>query len=466
MTEPPPTVAVLGAGMAGLLAAHRLRQAGCRVRLLEAASQAGGIARTIRRDGWTIDLGAVTMGEPGATVAEVLRQAGEAEVLVEPAAGMSRRYLVHEGRPVAVPTTTAEMLATPLLSVAGRLRMLKEPFVARGGGGEETAAAFARRRFGDETAERFMDPLVASTTGGDPNLVLAAYAFPKLVDFERRAGSVLKGRMRATREARRLGRRPAREGVAALTGLGALAERLAVGLSGDLRTGAAVEAVRRAGDLIEVRLADGTTEHHDAAIVALPAWAIGRVDWQVPGPGLAPVAAVPHASLATVSLGYRRDAVAHPLDGHGLLAPTGERRRVLSVLFVSSLFPDRAPAGHVLLTAVAGGVHRMADLALDDAALVELVREECEALLGARGAPALAEVARWPDAMPLAVAGHPARLAAAAATEAATPRLAFCGAWHDGLSVGDVMLGGVRAADRVLGALGRPPVESPDPAAA
>lgn len=188
------TCAILGGGVAGLLAAHRLRQRGCRVVLLEASSRPGGMIRTVRRDGWVIDTGALTLAEPEGAVAELLGVAGAAELLQAPAPEATRRYLVHQGRPVAVPTSTAEMVATPLLSVGGRLRMLREPFVARGGNGDETVAAFARRRFGEETAARFIDPLVSGTSGGDPEELLAAFAFPRLVEFEQRAGSILKGR--------------------------------------------------------------------------------------------------------------------------------------------------------------------------------------------------------------------------------------------------------------------------------
>lgn len=449
MTGPRPRVAVVGAGMAGLLAAHRLRQAGCSVQLFEAGDRAGGTVRTVRRDGWTIDTGAVTLAEPTGEVAELLAAAGATAALVAPAVGAARRYLVHRGEAVAVPTSTAEMLATPLLSVPGRLRMLKEPFVARGGDPEETVAVFARRRFGEEAAGRFIDPLISGTSGGDPERLLAAFAFPKLVEFERRSGSILKGRLRATREARRTGRRVPTGAWSASGGLGTLVDRLAAPFGAGLRLGSRVVAVHPAAQGVALEIDGGGREAADAVVMAVPAPALGMITWHGGGPDLSPVATMPHASLATVSLGFRRDQVAHPLDGHGLLAPSAEGRRILTVLFVSSLFPDRAPPGHVLVTAAVGGVRHPDDVARPAADLVALVRDECRSLLGVGDDPAVAEVTRWPAAMPLAVAGHAGRLAAADAVEAAHPRLAFCGSWRDGLAVGDVMLGGIAAAERV-----------------
>lgn len=464
MTGHQPRVAVVGAGMAGLLAAHRLQRLGCSVRLLEADDRAGGMVRTVRRDGWTIDTGAVTLAEPTGQVAEVLAAAGATAALVAPGPGASRRYLVHRGEAVAVPTTTAEMLATPLLSVAGRLRMLKEPFVARGGDPEETVAAFARRRLGEEAAGRFIDPLVSGTSGGDPERLLAAYTFPTLVEFERRSGSILKGRMRASREARRTGHRLAGGAWSTAGGLATLVDRLTAPFTSALQLGTRVGAVQVTDRGVELAIDGGGRESADAVVMAVPAPALGAIEWHAAGPGLAPVAAMPHASLATVSLGLRRDQVAHPLDGHGVLAPSAEGRRILTLLFVSSLFPDRAPPGHVLLTAVVGGTRHADDATRPAAELVALVREECASLLGVRGEPATVEVSRWPSAMPLAVAGHAGRLAAAAAVEAACPRVAFCGAWHDGLAVGDVMRGGIAAAERVAARQGWwQPLPDPEP---
>jgi oxygen-dependent protoporphyrinogen oxidase len=122
---------------------------------------------------------------------------------------------------------------------------------------------------------------------------------------------------------------------------------------------------------------------------------------------------------------------------------------VLGVLFPSAIFARRAPEGHVLLTSFVGGMRRPELVTEPPEALERIVREELASLLGVRGTPVFRHEARWTAALPQAVAGHGERLAAAARVEAAEPRIAFAGNWHDGLSVGDAMLGGVRAVDRL-----------------
>jgi oxygen-dependent protoporphyrinogen oxidase len=422
------------------------------VTVFEADAAPGGMIRTVHRDGWLFETGAGTVTVTPTSRA-VLELAGPLPGVTVPRAGSQRRFLVHAGRVVAVPASPAELVATPLLSLAGRMRFLKEPFVPRGEPApEESVAAFARRRFGEEGAGRFFDPLVSGTTGGDPEQLLAQYTFPAEVEFERRSGSVLKGRLRAARTARREGHAPADSAPwSCAAGLEALPQHLAAALGEACRNGVRVTSVEVHAGSVELGDAQGGLHRADGVVLALPAPALGQVAIEAPESSAMPlVSSMPHASLVIAALGFRRDQVAHPLDGHGLLAASSERRRILGVLFSSSQFPDRAPAGHVLLTVSLGGARHPAVVSLDDDAVLELVMAELGQLLGVSGAPVAVEIQRWPAALPLAMAGHAERLAVTDRIEAASGRLAFVGTWRDGLMLRDVMQGGVAAADRLI----------------
>lgn len=443
---------MIGAGAAGLVAARRLQELGVAPLLLEASTRVGGAIETVRRDGWLAEAGPNTVMEPDPQVRALLDRAGLADRIVRPGDAVKRRYIVHAGAPVVLPLSPGELVATPILSVAGRLRMLKEPFVGPGGGDpEETVDTFARRRFGDEVATRLFDPLVAGTSGADPTQVLVRYAFPKLVEYEQTAGSILKGAMRSRSQARRRGEVLGGGLWSCRDGLGEATARLADLLGDQLQCGRVVRRVSQRDGRYAVETDDGAVMPVDGVIFACPATAFASLTIDgAGGDAMRSVASIPHSSLATVSLGFRREQVAHPLDGFGLLAPSCERRRILGTLFSSTLFPDRVPAGHVLLTAFAGGMRHPEVADLSDDALVAMVREELRALLGAEGDAAFVEVRRWHAALPIATRGHAARLAPAAALEAAHPRLAVTGAWRAGLAVNDVMLGGLRAAERIV----------------
>jgi oxygen-dependent protoporphyrinogen oxidase len=309
---------------------------------------------------------------------------------------------------------------------------------------------------GDEASRRFLEPVVAASTAGDPERLLARAVIGDLVDFERKAGSILKGRMRAARAARRESRQPPVGPWSTASGLAGVPHALAGRLGAAVRLDQSVVAVDWGGPgsgaaaPFTVRLASGELLAAAAVVLALPAPALARLAGSLPrAAGFAAFADLPHQDVAVVSLGYRRNAVTHPLDGFGIVAPPASGMAWRSVIFDSTLFAGRAPEGHVLLSAQVGGAGRAVAWADNDATLTARVHGELAGLLGIEGEPAVVAVDRWPQALPQMVAGHDAYLARAVATERDYPGVVLLGAWRDGLAVADVMRGGQCAAQRL-----------------
>lgn len=453
-----PRVAVVGGGAAGMLASLSLLERGVDVSLLESSPRLGGVMHSVRRDGWLAEAGPNTVAEPPAEVRALLDGTGVATATVRPDPAMAKRYLVHDGHLVAIPRSVAELVSWPLLSTAGRMRLLKEPFLkAAPADEEETVEHFVRRRLGPEIAERVFDPLVSGTSAGDPSRLLMRYAFPRMLEWERDGGSLLKGAMRAGMQARRkAGRGKAPAGVwSCRAGLGEVAARVATRLGGAARCNVRVRAIEKREGGVDVVDAIGGRERFDGVICCAPVAALGELAWDPDVRcAMEPLHDMPHASVTTVALGFPRERVAHALDGFGMLVPAAERRPILGTVFASTLFADRAPDGHVLLTTFVGGVRHPELAALGDAELLETVRLQLADLVGATGEPVFAHVARWPASQPQAVAGHAQRLAAADRAESVLPGLALAGAWRDGLAVGDAMRGGLAAADRLVQRMG------------
>jgi oxygen-dependent protoporphyrinogen oxidase len=164
---------------------------------------------------------------------------------------------------------------------------------------------------------------------------------------------------------------------------------------------------------------------------------------------MAELAAIPHAPVAVVTLGFPRGDVTHALDGFGVLVPAVERFRVLGTLFTSTLFPGRAPPGHVTLTTFVGGARQPELAALGAGALVTLVQEELARLLGVHGEPTFRHVVRWPDAIPQYVVGYDRWLGLMREIESANPGLLFAGSYRGGVGLGDALRSGLEAASRV-----------------
>jgi oxygen-dependent protoporphyrinogen oxidase len=453
---------VLGAGMSGLAAARALLRAGRHPLVLEAGDRPGGVMETAASAGFLAELGPSTVQEASALL-ELAAAAGCAgELIPAAAAAARRRFVVHRGRLVALPGGPRGLLTTPLLSWRGKARLATEPWRRRGPGPHESVAAFFGRRLGGETLP-LADAIGLGVFAGDPEELAIGYAFSRAYSLEREHGSLLRGMLHAARRgSRAAGGRPraARRLIAYRGGFAELGRRLAEGL--DVRYGcAALEAVRD-GDGFRVRAAQGERRLVLSAprlVSALPAAATaavllplalvagGAVGADRGGgggtgagagrAGLEAIAGIPHAPVAVVALGYDRGQVLHPLDGFGFLAPHREGRRILGCLFSSSLFPDRAPGGRVLLTVMVGGRRRAPLVELPDAELVGLAHGELAELLGVNGQPEPAMVRRWQPGIPQPDARWPEARHAASALERAHPGLTILGNWLHGVGLPD-----------------------------
>jgi oxygen-dependent protoporphyrinogen oxidase len=350
---------------------------------------------------------------------------------------------------LAVPTRIGPFLRSSLFSWPGKLRMaldLVRP--ARRDPGDESIAAFLNRRFGSECVERLGEPLLAGIHAGLPERLSMRATFPRFVELEARHGSLIRGLLATRRRAPPQADAPPPAPFYSLRGgLSELVEALVAGLpTASLRRNEGAATLERDGAGYALGLAGGGRIAARALILALPPPAVAKLLTGLLPDVSAQLASVPHASTATVLLGYRREDVAHALDGHGLLVPRSEGRRTTACSFLSTKWPGRAPAGCVLLRAFVGGIRDPTALALDDAALVALVVRELGGVLGLRREPVLTRVYRWPEATPQLEVGHLDRVAGIERRLADVPGLFLTGAGLRGTGIPDCVADGTRTA--------------------
>ena len=164
---------------------------------------------------------------------------------------------------------------------------------------------------------------------------------------------------------------------------------------------------------------------------------------------LASLDSIEHPPVSSIFLGYRREQVAHPLDGFGVLMPEVERRSVLGVLFSSSLFSNRAPAGHIALTVIVGGTRQPEIARLPSDEILTRITPDLRQLLGVSGAPVFCRHTFWPRAIPQYNLGHETHLETIAAAERAHPGLFIGGQARDGISLPACVAAGEKLAARV-----------------
>lgn len=444
-------VAVIGAGITGLSAALELRDRGAQVTVIEAAPRVGGVITTLRREGFLVEAGPTSLTATAA-LEKLICRLGISASRIATLPTAKRRYIVRRGRLVALPESAISLATTNAISGKAKFALLREPLVrARRDDEEESLAALVRRRLDHEILEYLVNPLVAGIYAGDPERLSAKYAMPTLHYGERRHGSLLVGAMRETKAKRGAVQQ---KGITSFAdGLHTLPAAMASALGADVRSATRVTRVERIGARWRLHLngAQQSTLDVDALVSSLPAHALSALALPPEvGGALSAIAALHHPPVATLALGFRREDVEHPLDGFGVLMPAVERRRVLGVIFSSSVFAGRAPAGQVLLTCFLGGMRSPADGHAALADLLPAVLEDLRPLLGLRAAPLFTNHQRWPLAIPQYELGHGAVLRAATEIETALPGLYLCGQWRHGVALGDCIAQGQEVAARVM----------------
>ena len=181
----PVDAVVVGGGISGLACAWGLQKRGWKVTLLEAESRVGGTIGTVRKHGCLLESGPNSTLDTTPLIGRLLAELGISGERIDAAPAARNRYILHRGRLVALPLSPVGFLSTRLFSTAAKLRLLCEPFIARGGQErEESVADFVRRRLGAELLDRAINPFVAGVYAGDPETLSVRAAFPKLHQVE------------------------------------------------------------------------------------------------------------------------------------------------------------------------------------------------------------------------------------------------------------------------------------------
>ena len=475
------SVAIIGAGITGLTAAFYLKRAGVPVTVFESRARAGGVIQSAREDGFLAEFGPNTILETSPKIAQLVRDAGLAARKLETDPKAEARYVVRYRRPIEMPGSPLGFFTTPLFSAKAKLAVLREPFVRpRRDGAEESIAQFVVRRLNQEFLDQAIDALVAGIYAGDPHKLSLPHAFPRLKALEDKYGSLIKGQILGARERKTSGdvSKDRASKFSFDEGLQVLPDTLAAHLGEALKLGTSVTKLTQTANGWRVATADDETEF-SAVIYCGTAYRLAELDVELNDkastssagaksadaprrcPVLKTLAEISYPPVASVVLGFRREDVAHPCQGFGMLIPKIEGFKILGTIFSSALFPNRAPAGHLTLTSYLGGA-RYPELAeLSPPKLVETTLEDLRVLLGVRGEPVFTQMAVYSRAIPQYNVGYGKYRQLLNDLEAGTPGLFFAGHYRDGVSLGDSIVSGVNIAERVAKTL-RPGPGNPD----
>lgn len=450
---------VIGGGISGLAAAQRLLASGTRVTLVEGSTRWGGKLRKGEIAGVRTDLGAESLLARRPEAVELAREVGLGGALRPPAVGGAAIWTggslrpMPQGHVMGVPDSPAALVG--LLSDAAIARIAEDARLPPSEVGDDVSlGAYVADRMGEEVVDRLVEPLLGGVYAGDVRRLSMRATVPQLFEAVRREPSLLA----AVRRAR--GQATARPGDPVFLGIdggvGTLPDAVAAHCAeagGTLLSGSAATSLRRDAQGWTVTLESGRELHAPAVLLALPAGPAG--DLLAPhAPGAArELREIEHASMALVSLAYRRVDLARLPRGSGFLVPAVDGRDVKAATFVSSKW-DWVAAQDPAIFVVRASIGRWGDdraVHRDDDDLVELARADLREAVGLGARPVASVVTRWVDGLPQYTVGHVDRVARIRSAVADLPGVAICGAAFDGVGI-PACVAGAREAARTVAA--------------
>jgi oxygen-dependent protoporphyrinogen oxidase len=438
-------IAIIGAGITGLVAAFELKRRGVDCTVFEASDRVGGVICTVREEGFLVECGPNSILDTHPNIGKLIARLGLEGNKLPANTAAQNRFIVRDGQPIALPTSPPELFKSKAFSTKAKLRLLREPFIRSKSSESENLADFVVRRLGQEFLDYAINPFVGGVYAGDPVKLSTAHAFPKLYALEQQYGSLIKGAIKGSKE-RKKRAEVASKDARMFTfddGMDVLLKQLADKLGDAVRLNSPVAGFQSVEN--NRWLVNG--EEYTDVVLAIPAHTMPKLD--VPF-DLAPFADIYYPPVASLSLGFSENQFTHPLNGFGMLIPKIENRYSLGALFPSSIFPARAPGGMVLLTVFIGGSMAPEKALQEEDEILANVRKDLEDLLGLSGEPEYKRLSIYPQAIPQYVVGYERFLNHMKQIETDVSGIHFAGHYRDGISVGNSILSGIDVAERII----------------
>lgn len=444
MTNKKTSVGIIGAGITGLTTAYALQKRNIPVTVYEKNETVGGTIRTFKKDGWLIEEGPNTLMVRSQKIWDLLEKLNLTEDIIEANSEAKRRFVVKKNDLLSLPTSLGAFLKTPLLSAGAKLRLLKEPFVGSTDTDDESIATFIRRRLGKQPLDYGINPFISGVYAGDPEKLSIKHTFPSLWEMEQVHGSLLKGIIKKKKSPS-----PVKKALISFTeGNQMLPKALARALTHPVQTSCEIRSAQRTNACWKI---EGVCQNHsfqadhDLLISTVPTHVLPSL---FKSDLFDQLSTIPYVPISIMALGFKNEQIHHPLNGFGTLMPEVESHKALGILFSSTLFPDRAPDRHHLLSCFIGGARQPQLAKKSETELLELLLPELNDLLGIKGDPVFTHHTFWEQAIPQYEVGYKQYLSTMNRIEERYPGLLLGGNYRHGVSVPDCISSGFETAEK------------------
>lgn len=447
-------IIIVGGGISGLSLAYFLQdqRPSLDIIVIEAEKRFGGKIWTDRSEGFLCERGVNGFLDNRPGTLELAKALALTPLRSSDSA--RKRYIFSGGQMHLLPESPLAFFMSRLLSPLGRLRIIFELFAPKKGGDDESLAGFARRRLGREAYEKLIDPMASGIYAGDPERLSLKSCFPRIHELEAGYGSLIRALIKLQAKAKMEGKRGVGPGpggtlTSFYEGMEVLVSQLKGALNGKVTPESRAMSLEMRGSRYSVSLSNGSSLEADAVVLATPAYEASAILKGLNVTLSHVLSDIPYPSVSVVCLGYKKDKMPDSTDGFGFLVPFREGRKVLGTLWDSSIFPNRAPEGHVLMRSMIGGA-RASELAIQDRdRLVAAVTAELSDIMGIKAEPDFVRAYVHEKAIPQYTVGHGERLKIIDALLLKYRKLYITGNAYRGIGVNDCIENSHRLAMRI-----------------
>lgn len=449
-------IAIVGAGISGLSCAWHLERLlpDARIDCLESSDRVGGVIRTHYEAPLLVEMGADNLASLIPDGVNLIRDMGLKDEFISPnpehrfaqVVRSGRIYPIPNGFSLMQPTKMGAILGSPILSLAGKLRVLGELFVPkRIDNSDESVESFAVRRLGRECFDRLVEPIVGGIFTARAETLSMQASMPQFVEMERQNGGLIRGAM-AKRKSEAKSDNSARKAngarydqfLAPKQGMSWWMEQIALQLRAPVLQRIKVESVARDDNgnwRIDCNDESINAASYDAVCLTTPSWVSSKIIRDINPLAADHLDRIPYASSAVAVLAIRKAEIDPQAMCFGIVIPKTENRNTLAISLTSEKYPGRCPNDTVLARVFMGGAVRPELVLKSDSELLEIATREVQDLLGVSSKPSWQKLVRWDQAMPQYLTGHLDRVKRIRELLGETPNLHVIGNAFDGVGI-------------------------------
>ncbi|WP_067729777.1 protoporphyrinogen oxidase [Oceanobacillus damuensis] len=458
-------IVIVGGGITGLSAAYNLQKQisendlPFEVKLVEASSHLGGKIKSIKRDGFTIELGPDSLLARKPAAVKLVEELGLSDQTVRNGTGQSyilvknKLHKMPKGTFMGVPKEIRPLLASNVFSSKGKLRALMDLVLPKSKvEGDQSLGMFMRRRFGNDLVDNQIDPLLSGIHSGDIDKMSLKAIYPMFHQVEQKHGSLIKGLQRTLPKASKHSKGKQAESLffSFEDGMETLVKGLIEKLDDKIISiNTAVDHIEKKEHGYHLLLSDGKVYKADAVIMAAPHTAVPGMLSQYDF--LKKLYEIPATSTANVVVAFDQAAIKKDIDGTGFLVSRSSNYRITACTWTHRKWPTTTPEGKALFRCYVGRPDDQEIVDLSDEEITDIVLKDMNKTMKIKAKPEFSIITRFKDARPQYHVGH-LELVSQVRTNVSKelPGLILTGSSYDGVGIPDCIEHGERSATEVV----------------